>query len=118
MITRFGKAVSILTNDERLRFYEIFARRLTLSIRLVCATGQNDSQTALEQVKYLNEIMHRVIAKAVGERLGHQGWSDTDFETMVQAFVNRDPSIEWFVNECIESSFEEVTFVLDSGNVP
>jgi hypothetical protein len=107
VITPFGKAVANLTNHERLRFYEIFARRLTLSIRLIC-TAQDDAQKAIKQVKWLNEIMHRVIAKTVGERLGHQDWSDSDFEAMVQDFVNKNPSIEWFVNECIESSFEEV----------
>lgn len=112
MITRFGEAVANLTSDERLRFYEIFARRLTLSIRLICATAQDDSQRAIEQVKWLNEIMHRVVAKTVSERLRHQNWSDSDFETMLQSFVNKNPSIEWFINECIESSFEEVATIV------
>ena len=105
MISKFGELVRKLPDEQRIRFYELLAGELTIGIRHVCSISLNPEEK-IDQLKWINEIMHRVIAKIYCERTKSHEWLDTDFEDMVGGWVSQNLQIEDIVNNAINNSYK------------
>src|SRR5215813_2635421 len=97
MISKFGELVRKLPDEQRIRFYEMLAHELTIGIRCIWSDSINP-EDKVDQLKWINEIMHRVVAKIYCERTKSHEWSDTDIENMVGHWVSQNFRIEDTVN--------------------
>jgi hypothetical protein len=108
MVSKFGERVKKLPDEQRIRFYEILARELTIGIRYICSISISPEEK-VDQLKWINEIMHRVIAKIYCERTKSHEWSDTDFEDMVRDWVSNNLEVEDVLNNAINYSYKYTT---------
>jgi hypothetical protein len=108
MISKFGELVRTLPDELRIRFYEILAHELTIGIRYICSISINPEEK-VDRLKWINEIMHRVVAKIYCERTKSHEWSDTDFENMVGDWVSQNLQIEDTINKAISNSYKYTT---------
>ena len=60
----FPNLIGGLNDEQRMRFYENLAHNLTVSVRGVWSDEHLTDSKKVECLKWLNEIMHRVVMKA------------------------------------------------------
>ena len=89
-------------------FYELFAHRLTIIIRGFWDDPDSNDALKIEQMKWVNEIQHRVTSKIRVERLQLHDWPESDFINMISRYVKQCPSISGDVAWCIKTSYEKV----------
>lgn len=76
MPTKFLEILSKLDSDERIQFYEILAHNLTVSIRGVWSDPDISDSEKVEGMKWINEILHRIISKISCLRKNTNKWTD------------------------------------------
>jgi hypothetical protein len=104
----YVKQVGSLPPEDLIRFYEIFAHALTVSVRGIWSDETlNDSQK-VEVMKWLNEIMHQVVLKSAGLRLNQNELSEVDTWEMIQHYVSLCPEIGGHVAVACISSYQRV----------
>ncbi len=89
-------------------FYELFAHRLTIIVRDFWDEPASNDRLKIEQMKWVNEIQHRVTSKIRVERLQLHDWPESDFIKMISHYVKQCPSIASEVAWCIKDSYERV----------
>jgi hypothetical protein len=98
----YVKLISEMPISKRLVFYEAFARNLTIAVRAIYSIEKyTDAEKALG-MKWMNEISHRVLAKAVGLRRLKDGQEDNWAEDSFWHTIN------WAVSHCPEIISEYV----------
>ncbi len=90
-------------------FYEIFAHNITISIRSIWNNPDASDTKKVEELKWVNEIMHRVTSKIRVERLQLHSWPENEFIQMVSGYIKQCPSIGGDVAWSINSAFECVS---------
>jgi len=83
----FSKLIGDLSDDERLRFYEILAHNLTVSVRGIWSDDQLSDHERVEHMKWVNEIMHRVVMKSAKLRMKQDDYSEGDFWEGIKHWV-------------------------------
>jgi len=78
-----------LTEEQRLTFYECLAHELTVAARDVWSSEQNPMDK-VDQLKYLNEILHRVTAKVTVLGTRHHDWSESDSWADIEHWISQD----------------------------
>jgi hypothetical protein len=109
MISQFGKSIAQLSIEQRISFYEIFAHNLTICVRAIWSDEAIDVEEKIEQMKWLNEILHRVTAKIRCDRTQSHEWLDIDMQGMVEDWVNHNPYLTVLVNDAIDRSYNYVS---------
>ncbi len=89
-------------------FYELFAHRLTIIVRTIWDNPDIDDTLKIQQMKWVNEIQHRVTSKIRVERLQLHDWPESDFIKMIKRNIEQCPSIAGDVSWCIKTSYEKV----------
>ncbi len=90
-------------------FYELFAHSLTIAIRDFWSDENTSDTTKISQIKWVNEILHRVTAKSRVERLKLHSWPESDFNEMIIRYVKQEQSIGPMVAWSITSAYEKVS---------
>ena len=90
-------------------FYELLAHNLTISIRAIWHNPETSDSQKVEELKWINEIMHRVTSKIRVERLQLHNWPEIEFIKMVSSYIKQCPSIGDDVAWSINSAFEKVS---------
>ncbi|WP_217492892.1 hypothetical protein [Pseudoalteromonas sp. BMB] len=90
-------------------FYELLAHRLTIAVRDFWSDESTSDKTKISQMKWLNEILHRVTSKIRVVRLQLHEWSEEDFNQMIIHYVKQEPSISSMVAWAIESAYKVVS---------
>src|SRR5205823_3888630 len=62
-LTEYAEAVASLKDSDRRRFYEALASNLTVCARGIWSDEHLSDAEKVDQMKWLNEIQHRVIGK-------------------------------------------------------
>ncbi len=73
---RFAERMALLTEDQRLHFYEVLAHNLTVAIRGVWSDESISDAEKVERIKWINEILHRSTAKVYVLRLKSHVWTE------------------------------------------
>lgn len=107
-ISRFGEPVARLSPEARVKFYELLAHELTIGIRDVWASEELSADEKVDQLKWINEIMHRVVRKITYEREATLQWLDTDLQDNVAHWVSQNPRIAPIINYAINRSYKYV----------
>jgi hypothetical protein len=97
----FPKLVGALTGEERLCFYECLAHDLTVANRFIWSNNSLSDAEKVDQMKWLNEILHRVTAKTVCLRRHTHEWTEQDFGSMVQGYIAKNQAIVPLVTESL-----------------
>lgn len=95
-----------LSEEERIRFYEILAHNLTVSVRGIWSDENLTDSQKLEGLKWLNEIMHRVVMKAAYLRLQKNTMSESDSWEDIKHWVSLCPEIDKHVESAIKFSYK------------
>ena len=91
----------------------MFAHNITISIRGFWSNDETSDCVKVEQMKWTNEIQHRVTSKIRHVRLelngwGGKVWTEDSFSKMVMSYVRKCPTIAGDIAWCINSSYESV----------
>jgi hypothetical protein len=106
---RFAESTSALTDEQRLRFYEVLAHQLTITVRGVWSDASLSDAEKVERMKWVNEILHRATAKVWVLRLKTHEWTEEDFAALVQGYIEQHPGIEKEVVAAVNRSYQAVT---------
>ena len=87
---RFAERMAVLTEEQRLHFYEVLAHNLTVAIRGVWSDTSLGDVEKVERMKWINEILHR--AKMSPVKLTHS-LSEAEVERLFAS--TRDVLTEW-----------------------
>jgi hypothetical protein len=88
---------------ERCDFFRVLAHSLTVSIRVYLCDNELDDEEKLNRVKWLNEILHRVI-KLWPILLDHF----KGFFEMMADYIEKNPNIYEQLEHCFNKSFHRV----------
>jgi hypothetical protein len=95
----YVKLIGDLSDEERLRFYECLAHNLTVSARAIWSDENLTDGRKVEQLKWLNEIMHRVTMKSALLRTHKNTFSESDSWESIRHWVSCcgdiEPPVEW-----------------------
>ena len=105
----FVTAVSALSDEQRLRFYEDFAHNLTVTIRAVWDDSSITDAEKVNRIRCINEILHRVTAKVAMLRRAAHEWSESDMWGEVRRWVGQDKSIAGNIGWAIRRSIKSAT---------
>jgi len=105
----FAEQIGALPAEQRLEFYEILAHELTISIRAFWSDEALSLDEKVERMKWVNEILHRVVAKVRVFRLSLHEWTEADFAQQIQGWVEQCPAIGQEVDWAIRHSYRSVT---------
>ena len=104
----YSTMITVLTAEQRLHFYELFAHNLTVAIRGIWSDEKASEAEKVERIKRVNEIMHRVTSKVYVLRLGTHEWTEEETWKMIEGYVAEDKAIEAEVNAAIRYSYGSV----------
>jgi hypothetical protein len=102
----FPNLIGALNREERIRFYEILSHNLTVSVRGVWSDEHLTNSKKVECLKWLNEIMHRVVMKAALLRVEKNKYSESDSWENIKHWVSLCPEIEAGVEWALKTSYE------------
>jgi hypothetical protein len=97
-----------LTPEQKLHFYEVLAHNLTVIIRDVCIDSDISDAEKVEQIKWINEVAHRVTAKIYVLRLNTHKWTEADSWQLFDWAVKQSSSIRTHLSGAIEQSYSSV----------
>jgi len=93
---------------DKVLFYELLAHNLTIANRDFWSNEETSNELKVCQMKFLNEILHRIISKSRVERLQLHEWPEYSIIEMVRQYVKQEPSIGLMVSWAIENAYESV----------
>ena len=102
----YPNLIGALSEEERIRFYELLAHDLTVSVRRIWTDEHLTDSQKLEGLKYVNEIMHRVVMKAALLRVQKNKWSESDSWEDIKHWVSLCPEIDEPVEWALKFSYK------------
>jgi hypothetical protein len=104
----YVRQVGSLSHQSLISFYEILAHNLTVAIRAIWSDEElNDSQK-IERMKWINEVMHRVVLKSAALRVGRNECSEADTWEMMLHYISLCPNISAHIAIATINSYQAV----------
>ena len=82
-----------LSTEKLIEFYESLAHGLTVSVRSIWSDEALTDAERVEQMKWLNEIMHRVVTKSAALRMNRNEMSESDTWRMMEGYICQCPAL-------------------------
>jgi hypothetical protein len=105
----YAKRIGELPHEQRLHFYEVLAHNLTVAVRCVWSDERISDAGKVDQLKWINEILHRVTAKVYVLRLRTHEWTETDFADIIRDYIKLNPVIAGLVGWAVTSTYKSIT---------
>ncbi len=105
---QFIEIISGLSKDSKLLFYEGMSHCLTVSIRSIWSNNELTEKEIIQQIKWINEIQHRVTSKISVDRQGLHVWTESDFIDMIKHYVDQCPAIKDEVAYAINTAYSDL----------
>jgi hypothetical protein len=102
----FPNLIGELSDEERITFYEILAHNLTVCVRGIWSDDQLTDGQKVERLKWVNEIMHRVVMKSALLRVQKNQFSESDSWDNIKHWVSLSPEIGASVEWALKLSYE------------
>lgn len=106
--SEFSELIGNLSQENKILFYEILAHRLTIANRDFWSNENSSDSLKVSQMKWLNEILHRITSKSRVERLQLHEWTEDSVIEMITNYVKQEPSIASMIAWAIDSSYKQV----------
>jgi|GEM_PF-1186000 len=104
--SEFEELIGKLSSVDKVSFYELLACNLTIANRDCLSNEETSDELKVHQMKFLNEILHRIISKSRVERLQLHEWSEYSIIEMLTHYIKQEPSIGLMVSWAIENAYE------------
>ncbi len=101
----YPSRIGALTPEKRLHFYEVLAHQLTVVARMIWSDDSLDDHGKVTELKWLNEILHRVTAKVYVLRLQTHEWTEEDSLLAIGESVSHAPGLGTRVGQAIRLSY-------------
>jgi hypothetical protein len=102
-LTEYAEAVAAFDENRRRWFYETLAHNLTVCVRAIWSDEKLSDAGKVEQMKWLNEIQHRV----TGKLRAAKPWPDTEFfDGVLRARTDECPPLRGHVGWAVKQSYE------------
>lgn len=105
----YPATIGALDSEQRLLFYEVLAHNLTVSVRAIWSDEASSAEQKVEQLKWLNEIMHRVTSKIRGLRSNLHELTEADSWNDIKHRIALCPSLESEIEWAIRTSYAMIT---------
>jgi hypothetical protein len=102
----FPILIGKLSEEERLSFYESLAHNLTVSVRGIWSDERLTDGQKVECLKWVNEIMHRVVMKSSLLRVKRNKFTESDSWNDIQHWVSLSPEIGVHVEWALKTSYD------------
>jgi hypothetical protein len=102
----YPELVGNLSEEERIRFYELFANNLTVNVRGIWSDDNLSDTQKVESMRWLNEIMAAVVQKSAALRSRRHSYSEEESWEAINHCVSQSPAIDESVEWAIEASYE------------
>jgi hypothetical protein len=102
----YPQLIGNLNDEERLRFYEILAHNLTVSVRSIWSKDDLSDAQKVEGMKWLNEIMHGVTQKSAAMRAGRHSYTEEESWGSIKHWVSLSPMLAGHVLWAVKTSYE------------
>jgi hypothetical protein len=106
---RYAERMAVLTEEQRLHFYEVLAHNLTVAIRGVWSDASIDNVEKVERMKWINEILHRATAKVWVLRLKTHEWTEADFGSLIRGYGEQHEGIKEELLRAINRTYQAIT---------
>lgn len=102
-LAEYAEAVASLDDSRRRRFYETLAHNLTVCVRAIWSDEQLSDAQKVDQMKWLNEILHRV----TGRLRAAERWPDREFfEGVLRARTDECTPLRGHVGWAVKQSYD------------
>ncbi len=107
------KNIGKLSLDQKRKFYVLFAHDLTVSVRAIWSDEKLTDAEKVEGMKWINEIMHRLIFRIEElhkiSKIEDDSWTEEDFLEMMREYCLENPKVvSGNVGWAIKSSYERI----------
>jgi hypothetical protein len=102
----YPQLVMNLSEEERIRFYELLANNLTVNVRGIWSDDSLSDAQKVECMRWLNEIMHGVVQKSAALRSRRHSYSEEESWESINHCVSQSPAIDGSVEWAIKASYE------------
>jgi len=109
----FPNLIGALTDEERITFYEVLAHNLTVSVRAIWSNDDLTDGQKVERMKWVNEIMHRVVMKSALLRVQRNQFTESDSWENIKSWMSLSPEIDAEVEWALRLSYKLV-----AGDLP
>ncbi len=109
----YNTLISELSKNEKVYFYERLAHNLTISCRGIWSCESLTDIEKIEQMKWLNEIQHRIVSKITVTRLERHEWKESDVIGMIGCYLEQTPGLVseegWAITASYKTTLEYIT---------
>ncbi len=92
--------------EQKARYFELVAHWITIEIRVICSKGESDPSLSLKEVKFLNEVQHRILQKIKAERSNSGEWDDDMLFDLMKDYIELCPSIKGNLSTALTRSYD------------
>lgn len=104
----YVRDVGTLRPDLLAHFYEILAHNLTVCVRGIWSDEQLNDAQRVEQMKWMNEIMHRIVMKSSLLRIGRNNRTELETWEMIQSYIEKCPPLAPHIAFATRFSYQTV----------
>lgn len=101
----FPRLIGELNEEELIKFYEHLSHNLTVSVRGVWSDSDLSDGQKVERLKWINEIMHRVVRKSALLRVHDKEFSEEASWNLLKDWVSCCPEIDSTIDGALKSSY-------------
>jgi hypothetical protein len=105
----FDEIMKMLSGEQKLHFYELFAHNMTVAIRGFWSDADIADSEKVELMKWTNEVLHQITAKIWVLRLKTHEWTESDFGKMLEEYKQMCPGIAIGIDNAVRWSYRSVT---------
>ena len=111
----YSVLIGELEAEQKIRFYENLAFNLTLSARGVWSDENLSDAQKVEAMKWLNEILQRIITKTSGLRVDRNESSENDTWEIIKHWASMSSVAENYVEWAVSFSYKTVSITDDAS---
>ena len=102
----FVQTIGELPSDIKMAYYMNFAHSLTVGVRAIWSDETIDVNDRLERLKWMNELMHRVINRAIDLQSEPYTWNEEAIWQLLLGTVAQCPAINGDAGGAMLSAYE------------
>jgi hypothetical protein len=104
----FVHSIGTLNREQKMRFYIHLAHNLTIGIRAIWSDESIDPIEQVSHLKWMNEVMHRVLNRLSDLHGDHGLWTEADLWQTIQSIVVHDHAVAGEVGGAIQFSYDQL----------
>ncbi len=109
MTSTYAPIIAVLGAEPKRAFYRTLAHELTVALRAVWANQHLSPAAQVDQMKWLNEIMHRVLNRLADLDSEPHIWGEEEVWSLIRDHVAQNRAIAGLVGRAIATAYTRAT---------